>query len=129
MYGAGLLVYHIFCDSHNISENDRGPASPLLIIAFISSYAGAYAGGTLANYVFTVRVWHVLNGLAWSMDDTQVRAALTGAAILAPPASRQPKRVPITVGLMEHIFNKLNFSDLLDAAVAVIVSLAHIQVR
>ena len=86
-------------------------------------------GGTLANYIFTVRVWHVLNGLAWSMDDTQVRAALTGAAILAPPASRQPKRVPITVGLMEHIFNKLNFSDLLDAAVTVIVSLAHIQVR
>ena len=33
VYGAGLLVYHVFCDSHNISE-DRIPASPFLIISF-----------------------------------------------------------------------------------------------
>ena len=53
-YGAGLLVYHVFCDSRHISEEDRSPASPILIIAFILSCAGSYAGGTLANYVFAV---------------------------------------------------------------------------
>ena len=53
-YGAGLLAYHVFCDSHNISEGDRSPASLILIIAFISSCVGLYAGGTLASYVFGV---------------------------------------------------------------------------
>ena len=109
---------HFFCDLHNIVEDDRAPTSPLLIIAFILSCTGAYAGSTLANYVFAVRAWHVLHGLTWSMDDTQVKAALTGAAILAPPTSKCPKRVPITVGLMECIFGRLNLTDPLDAAVA-----------
>ena len=46
-----------------------------------------------------------------------VKAAPTGAAILAPPTSRHPKRVPITVDLMECIFNKVDLTDPLDAVV------------
>ena len=117
-YGAGLLVYHVFCDSCNVPEEERGPASPILVIAFISSCAGSYAGGTLASYVFTIRAWHILHRLSWSMDNLQVKAALTGATILAPPASRCPKQAPVTVGLMECICSKLDLSDPLDAAVA-----------
>ena len=129
-YGARLLVYHIFCDSCNIVEDNRAPTSPLLITTFISSCAWAYAGSTLVNYVFTVWAWHVLHGLTWSMDDTQVKAALMGAAILAPPTSKCPKRVPITVGLMEHIFGRLDLTDPLDVAVAgcfstIFYSVAH----
>ena len=67
-YGVGLLVYHIFCDSCNISEEDRSTSSPILIIVFISSCAGSYAGRTLASYVFGVQAWHILHGLAWNMD-------------------------------------------------------------
>lgn len=52
------------------------------------------------------------------MDDLQVKAALTGATILAPPASRHPKWAPVTVGLMERICSKLDLSDPLDAAIA-----------
>ena len=92
-YGVGLLVYHIFCDSHHISEEDRSPASLILIITFISSYVGLYAGGTLANYVFAVQAWHILHRLTWNMVNFQVKAALTGAAILAPSMSKCPKRV------------------------------------
>ena len=117
-YRVGLLVYHVFCDSRHISEEDRSLASPILIIAFISSCAGSYAGGTLANYVFVVRAWHILHGLAWNMDNSQVKAALTGAAILAPLMSRRPKRAPVTVKLMERIFKKLDLTYPLDAAVA-----------
>ena len=116
-YGAGLLLYHIFCDSHHISEEDRSPASLILIITFISSCAGSYAGRTLANYVFAVQAWHILHRLAWNMDDSQVKAALTGAAILAPLMSRCPKRAPVTVKLMEWIFKKLDLTNPLDAAV------------
>jgi hypothetical protein len=87
-YGVGLLVYHVFCDLRGIPEAERSPASPILIITFISSCAGSYAGGTLANYVFTIRAWHILHGLSWNMDNLQVKPALVGAAALAPPTSK-----------------------------------------
>lgn len=53
VYGTGLLVYYVFCD-FNISEDNRGPASPILVIAFISSCTGSYAGDTLVSYIFAV---------------------------------------------------------------------------
>ena len=53
-YGSGLLVFHVFCDSRDISEELRCPASPILIISFIAACAGSYSGGTLANYVYAV---------------------------------------------------------------------------
>ena len=101
VYGASLLVYHIFCDSRNISDEDRIPASPILIISFIVSCVGSYSGTTLANYIFAVHAWHILHGLPWNMDNMQVKATLTGAAVLAPPSSKRPKRAPVTVDLME----------------------------
>ena len=43
---------------------------------------------------------------------------LTGAAILTPSASKHPKRALATVKLMTLIFEKLDFSNPLDTAVA-----------
>ncbi|KIM86983.1 hypothetical protein PILCRDRAFT_47172, partial [Piloderma croceum F 1598] len=117
VYGAGLLVFHVFCDLRQIPEDERCPASPLLIITFISSCAGSYAGTTLGNYVFAIKAWHVLHGAIWSMNDAEIKATLTGATILAPPASKRPKRAPVTINLMEQIFAKLNLEDPFDAAV------------
>jgi hypothetical protein len=102
----------------DIPEDERCPASPLLVITFISSCAGSYAGSTLANYVFAVKAWHLLHGATWSMNDAEVKAALTGAATLAPPSSKRPKRKPITINLMERIFAKLDLEDAFDSAVA-----------
>ena len=116
-YGAGLLVYHVFCDTRSIPDSQRCPATPLLIVTFISSCAGSYSGSTLANYVFGIRAWHILHGQAWSMDDNQVKAALDGAANLAPPSSKRPKREPFTLTLIEMLFSKLDPSDPLDATV------------
>ena len=117
IYGAGLLVYHVFCDLHNIVEEDRSPASLILIIVFILSCAGSYAGGTLVNYVFAIHTWHILHGIAWSMEDMQVRAALTGAVILVPPTSKWTKRASVMVKLMEHIISALDHTDPLDTAI------------
>lgn len=118
VYGAGLLVFHVFCDLCKIPEEERCPASPLLIITFISSCAGSYAGTTLGNYIFAIKAWHVLHGATWSMNDAEIKATLAGAYILAPPSSKRPKRAPVTVGMMERIFAKLNLEDPFDAAVA-----------
>jgi hypothetical protein len=122
VYGAGLLVFHVFCDSRKIPEDKRAPASPRLIVSFIASCAGSYSGSTLASYVFAVRAWHILHGLSWLMDDNQVKAALTGAANLTPASSKRPKRGPVTVNLMERVIGKLNLLNPLDAAVAACLS-------
>lgn len=59
-YGAGLLVFYIFCDTRSIPEHQRCPVDTLTMLTFIASCAGAYAGKTLANYVFSIQAWHIL---------------------------------------------------------------------
>lgn len=68
VYGASLLVYHIFCDLHSIPKKESGPAFLILVIAFISSCTWYYVGNTLAKNVFAIWAWHILCGLSWSMD-------------------------------------------------------------
>ena len=108
----------MFSVTYAIYLKKRGPASPILVIAFISSCAESYIGSTLASYIFTIQAWHILHGLSWSVDDLQVKAALAGTTTFALLASRHPKRAPVTVGLMEHICSKLDPSNPLDTTVA-----------
>ena len=91
-YTAGLLVYHIFCNCHEIPELEKVPASPALIARFISALAGHYAGQTVQGYVYSVCAWHIVNRLLWSPDEDQITAMLKGAAKLAPPTSKQDLR-------------------------------------
>ena len=116
-YGAGLLVFHVFCDQRHIPDLQRCPANPLLMLTFISSCAGSYAGKTLSNYFYGVHTWHVLHGAPWHMNATEMKAALDGAAILAPPSSKRPKRTPMTVPIIVSLASKFNFNKPLDAAV------------
>jgi hypothetical protein len=116
-YGSGLLVFHVFCDARHIPEDQRGPASSVLILAFIASCAGLYSGKTLENYLYGVRAWHLLHGLPWFADPAQVASALTGGARLAPPSSTRPKRHPFTVTILVAIRSVLDLSDPLDSAV------------
>ncbi|KAG1897041.1 uncharacterized protein F5891DRAFT_912018, partial [Suillus fuscotomentosus] len=58
-YGAGLLPFHIFCDERAIPEAQRcSVADTRTILTFITSCTSSYAGGTLANYVYTIWAWH-----------------------------------------------------------------------
>jgi len=36
-YGAGLLVFHIYCDTHNIPEEQQCPVAPTLLLVFLST--------------------------------------------------------------------------------------------
>ena len=116
-YGAGLLVFHIFCDLRLVPEIFRCPADPLLMLTFISSCAGSYSRKTLANYFYAVRAWHTLHGAPWCMNATEMKAALDGAAILAPPSSKRLKRLPLTIDIISSLYSQFNFSKPLDAAV------------
>ena len=116
-YGAGLLVFHVFCDLRLIPEESRCPADSLLMLTFISTCAGSYSGRTLANYFYAVQAWHTLHGAPWHMNAAEMKAALDGAAILAPPSSKRPKRGPMTLKIISSLAMKFDLSKLLDAAV------------
>jgi len=72
-YGAGLLIYHVFCDLRNILEKDRAPTSQDLLAAFISSLAASYSGKTISNYLYGVCAWHILYRTSWAMNKDQLR--------------------------------------------------------
>jgi hypothetical protein len=118
-YGAGLLVFHVFCDTRvpPVPEHHRGPASDVLVLEFISWCAGTLRGNTLRNYTFGVKAWHTVHGLGWVLDDTRVAAALAAAERVAPVSSKKPKRPPLLVATITAIRDHLDVSRPLDAAV------------
>ena len=116
-YGAGLLVFHVFCDLRGVPEAQRCPVDPLLMLTFISCCAGSYSGKTLSNYSYAIRAWHVLHGAPWRINPPEMKAALDGATILAPPSSKRPKRAPLLVDIISAIATKMDFAKPLDAAV------------
>ena len=102
----------------NIPKELRCPASPLLIMAFMSSCTGSYSGAALSNYTAGLRAWHILHGQPWPFNEEQLRSTLIGASKLAPLASKRPKQELFTVSKLECILGKLDCNKLSDAAVA-----------
>jgi hypothetical protein len=118
-YGAGLLVFHVFCDTRTppVPEHHRGPASDILVLEFISWLAGTLRGTTLRNYAYGVKAWHTVHGLGWVLDDTRITAALAAAERVAPASSKRPQRPPLLVATISAIREHLDISRPLDAAV------------
>ena len=116
-YGSGLLNYHVFCDQKGIPEEERAPASPTLIGAFIASVAGTYSGSTIDNYVYGIRAWHILHGVKWQMETAELEAPLWAAAKSTPPTSKRKKRVPYTPDFILAIQGQLELDKPHDAAV------------
>jgi hypothetical protein len=87
-YGTRLLIYHIFCDKKQIPEPQRAPADPLLLSTFVVSLAGSYSGKAIANYLYGVRAWHVLNGLEWRPNEIEMEVLLKAATNVTPETSK-----------------------------------------
>lgn len=116
-YGTGLYIFHAFCDKKSIEEKHRAPVQPAVLASFISNLAGTYGGGTIKNYVYGVRAWHILHGMAWSVNEDELVALLTAGGRLAPKKSRRRERAPWTLSHLKKICHTLDRKNNLDAAV------------
>ena len=116
-YGAGLLVFHIFCDQQNIPEPMHCPTPAQLVLAFLSCCVGAYAGATLSNYATGLRAWHTLHGQPWLVDPDTLKQCLEGATKLAPPSSKRPLCAPFTTDIIASLKQMLSLNQPLDAAI------------
>ncbi|KAG1836068.1 hypothetical protein DFJ58DRAFT_670027, partial [Suillus subalutaceus] len=61
-YGAGLLSFHVYCNSWSITEEKQCPISQTLLLDFLSSCASSYSRSALSNYAAGLRAWHLLHG-------------------------------------------------------------------
>ncbi|KIK76848.1 hypothetical protein PAXRUDRAFT_17898 [Paxillus rubicundulus Ve08.2h10] len=120
LYGTGLLIFHVYCDINNIPDHRRAPVSANTFTAFLSSCAGAYSGSTVANYAATVKAWHLLHGMEWTVKDAEYKALLEGATRLAPSSSKRPKCAPFTVDILEKFSLFMNLDDLREFTVPAI---------
>ena len=116
-YGAGLLMWHCFCDSKGVAERERAPAQQSLVSAFVAHMATAYSGKTIAGYLSGVRAWHLLHSVPWIPEKKELDAMLRAADKLTPSNSRKKKRLPYTPAFISAIKQKLNLEVPLDAAV------------
>lgn len=107
-YGAGLLAFHVFCDTYDISEDQRTPATTDLMVSFVSTMAGIYSGSAICNYVSGVRAWHILHRLPWHLDPATMEAVIKGGESLAPPSSKCLARKPVTVNILQSIQEHLD---------------------
>ncbi|KAF8814411.1 hypothetical protein BYT27DRAFT_7250068 [Phlegmacium glaucopus] len=116
-YSAGLLVFHVFCDMRLIPEHQRAPASPVLLSAFVASLASTYSHSAVSNYLYGLRAWHLLHGVAWDLNEPEIETLLKGADRVAPALSKRKKRRPFTTEYIEMIQRQLDMTNHLDTAV------------
>ncbi|KAL6303491.1 hypothetical protein BKA93DRAFT_818002 [Sparassis latifolia] len=116
-YGAGLLVFHITCDAKHIPEEQRAPASSILMSSFVAMLAGTYSGKTIASYFYSVHIWHILHGLLWLMNKAETNILLKSADVLTPSTSKHTSRQPLMTQQLLHLHGQFKLSDSFDAAV------------
>ncbi len=88
-YGAGLLMWHCFCDCKEIPERERAPATQSLLSAFIAHMAAAYLGRTISNYLNGVWAWHILHSVPWALDKKEMDTMLHATNKLTPSTSKR----------------------------------------
>jgi hypothetical protein len=104
-------------DSKGVPEVERAPVSQDTIASFITDLAGAYAGGTITNYIQGVRAWHRICNIPWNIDELHIQTMLKGARKSTPEALKLPKRPPLLVQDIVAVWAQLNPTQPLDVAV------------
>ncbi|KAF5388281.1 hypothetical protein D9615_000285 [Tricholomella constricta] len=116
-YGAGLLRFTQFCDHRlRIPEEQRMPASDLLLSIFVADASGSHSGNCIRNWLNGLRAWHILNRADWHGHNPWVLTYRKAADKLGVPFKRPP-RSPITAKHLLALHQKLNLNTPRDAAV------------
>ncbi|KAG2079081.1 hypothetical protein BDR04DRAFT_1063614 [Suillus decipiens] len=122
-YGAGLLHFNQFCDRLSVPEQDRMPASEVLLAIFIADAAGSISSSTADNWLAGLRFWHVINGAQWHGEHSEcLRHVQHGLQNLVPP-DLNPKHPPITLESLIQLHKGLDHSNTFDTAVLAIACL------
>jgi hypothetical protein len=93
-YGAGLVVFHVFCNERFIPKDQHCLVDTCTMLNFVLSCAGPYSSKMLANYVYVIKAWHMLHGQQWRVQQDELKTALDGASGFTLESSKQIKHKP-----------------------------------
>ncbi|KIJ07704.1 hypothetical protein PAXINDRAFT_89979 [Paxillus involutus ATCC 200175] len=113
-YRSAVNQFIAFCDSENIPNHFRIPASEHLLCAFAASRVGLLAADTVQNHLAAIKAWHIYNDKPWR-GGTRLHYILNGVANLTPSSSRKPPRPPITRSMLLLLASHLDLSSPFDA--------------
>lgn len=116
-YGAGLKLFHAFCNARGVSETDRAPASRELVTEFVGSIIGFYAQSTIKNYYYAILAWHRIHLLPISTKDDEIELLFKTAAKVSPPQSKRTKREPLRTETIQKIHAVIDPTIPIDVAV------------
>ncbi|KIL71293.1 hypothetical protein M378DRAFT_64574 [Amanita muscaria Koide BX008] len=122
-YDTSVKEFISFCDKQRVPEEDRSPASEMLLAMYAASLVGQVAGGTISGKLAAVRAWHIQHNQAWQ-GSTLLQYVLKGAANATPSSSKQKRRPPVTVNMLQELHDNLDLADHLDTAVYAIATVA-----
>ncbi|KAG2056597.1 hypothetical protein BDR06DRAFT_1040202 [Suillus hirtellus] len=115
-YGTGLLHFHQFCNSRNIPESHRMPASDNLLALKI-------AATTVENWLSGLHFWHNMHGAPWH-GHTLLCMSTAGVKKLVPESLKCPQRPPVTLEHIHVLYHHLDLSNAFDASVFAIAPIA-----
>ena len=110
-------MWHVFCDTKQIPEEQHAPASNILLHSFVATIAGCYSGTTISNFIHSIHAWHLLHGIDWSLDKVSMDSLLKAALNLTPPSSKRKQHQPWTVAFLHAVLSKLDPNNPLHIAV------------
>ena len=116
-HSTGLLIFHVFCNLNNVSEDHHCPAPSSLIVSFIASCASVYSGSALSNCIAGLRAWHLLYGQPWSINQNELHSIFEGTSRLAPASSKHPKCILVKLNLLLQFLTYFDLDNPRDAAI------------
>ncbi|KAE8222197.1 hypothetical protein CF319_g4566 [Tilletia indica] len=100
-----------------LREEDRFPITVPLLVDFVSSVAGHYAGSTISNWISALRAYHLTHGFTLDTSHDLVKQVRRGAERLTPPASKRPPRPAYTARDLILLAPHFDLNEPFDAAI------------
>ncbi|KIL54010.1 hypothetical protein M378DRAFT_188781 [Amanita muscaria Koide BX008] len=122
-YDVSVREFTAFCDAQRVADEERLPASEMLLAIFTASLVGQVAGTTIGGKLAAVRAWHIQNNQPWQ-GATLLQYVLKGAANATPSSSVQKRRQPVTAEMLQELHDNLDLADHLDTAVFAVATVA-----
>lgn len=112
-----------FCNNNSVPQEDRFPASELLLCAFIASCTNR-APSTVKNYISGIRAFHITKGLPWH-GSTRLQYVRDGVVNFSGTAvNSKPPRPPVTRDMLQALYNNLDRTSPQDICILACASVA-----
>jgi len=115
-YASGLLRFHEFCDSEDVGEEERVPATGFLLSAFVAHSLGCIAETTVDNWLAGLMLWHSIQGAEWC-GDRALRSVKQAIGKHVPEKSVREERPPVQDRHLTALRDVLDISRPQDAAI------------